>query len=168
MALATDSNRPQPLWRPPPTACLTTPGAASEVPSLLMHPWGLPLHLHLQWQSTPAKVSRTEAAAACKAAVPPFQAMIRAALVLETNVSHERSNGPPVPLDAPHSRPHRPSPIPSTSHHQLLPSCLQLIPPHAPPPPAPARPSRSPSPRPPHSLLLPVPPPTLHTNGFPV
>ena len=27
----TDSNRPQPLWQPP-------PGAASEVPSLLMHP----------------------------------------------------------------------------------------------------------------------------------
>ena len=28
----------QPLWRPPPTACLTASGAASEVPSLLMHP----------------------------------------------------------------------------------------------------------------------------------
>ena len=32
-------NRPQPLWQPPPTACLTASGAASEVPSLLMHPW---------------------------------------------------------------------------------------------------------------------------------
>ena len=40
MAFATDSNRPQPLWQPPPTACLTASGAASEVPSLLMHPWG--------------------------------------------------------------------------------------------------------------------------------
>ena len=39
MAFVTDSNRPQPLWQPPPTACLTTAGAASEVPSLLMHPW---------------------------------------------------------------------------------------------------------------------------------
>ena len=31
-------NRPQPLRQPPPTACLTASGAASEVPSLLMHP----------------------------------------------------------------------------------------------------------------------------------
>ena len=28
----TDSNRPQPLWQPPPTACPTASGAASEVP----------------------------------------------------------------------------------------------------------------------------------------
>ena len=40
MAFVTDSNRPQPLRQPPPTACLTTSRAASEVPSLLMHPWG--------------------------------------------------------------------------------------------------------------------------------
>ena len=39
MTFTTDSNRPQPLRRTPPTACLTAPGAASEVPSLLMHPW---------------------------------------------------------------------------------------------------------------------------------
>ena len=39
MAFVTDSNRPQPLWQPPPTACLTAAGAASEVPSLPMHPW---------------------------------------------------------------------------------------------------------------------------------
>ena len=32
MAFLTDSNRPQPLWQPPPTACLTAYGAASEVP----------------------------------------------------------------------------------------------------------------------------------------
>ena len=38
-AFVTDSNR-QPLWQPPPTACPTASGAASEVPSLLMHPWG--------------------------------------------------------------------------------------------------------------------------------
>ena len=38
MAFVTYSNRPQPLWRPPPTACLSTSGAASEAPSLLMHP----------------------------------------------------------------------------------------------------------------------------------
>ena len=38
MAFVTDSNRPQPLWQPPPTACLTASRAASEVPSLLMHP----------------------------------------------------------------------------------------------------------------------------------
>ena len=31
MAFVTDSNRPQPLWQPPPTACLTAPVAASEV-----------------------------------------------------------------------------------------------------------------------------------------
>ena len=30
-AFVTDSNRPQPLRQPPPTACLTAPGAASEV-----------------------------------------------------------------------------------------------------------------------------------------
>ena len=34
----TDSNRPQPLWQPPPTACLTASGAASEAPPLLTHP----------------------------------------------------------------------------------------------------------------------------------
>ena len=37
-AFVTDSNRPQPLWHPPPTACLTASGAASEVPSLRMQP----------------------------------------------------------------------------------------------------------------------------------
>ena len=40
MAFVTDSNRPQRLWQPPPTAWLTASGAASEVPSLLRHPWG--------------------------------------------------------------------------------------------------------------------------------
>ena len=40
MAFVTDSNRPQPLEQPPPTACPTASGAASEVASLLMHPWG--------------------------------------------------------------------------------------------------------------------------------
>ena len=39
-AFVTDSNRPQPLRQPPPTACLTAPGAASEALSLLMHPCG--------------------------------------------------------------------------------------------------------------------------------
>ena len=39
MAFVTDSNRPQPLRQPPPTACLTASQAASEVPSILMHPW---------------------------------------------------------------------------------------------------------------------------------
>ena len=34
-AFVTDSNRPQPLWQPPPTAYI----AASEVPSRPMHPW---------------------------------------------------------------------------------------------------------------------------------
>ena len=33
-------NRPQPLSQPPLTARPTTSGPASEVPSLLMHPWG--------------------------------------------------------------------------------------------------------------------------------
>ena len=42
MAFVTDSNRPQPLWQPPPTACLIASGAASEVPPLLMHPWLIP------------------------------------------------------------------------------------------------------------------------------
>ena len=42
MAFATDSNRPQPLRQPPPTACLTASGATCEVPSLLMHPWVTP------------------------------------------------------------------------------------------------------------------------------
>ena len=40
MAFVTDSNRPQPLWQSPPTACLTASGTTSEVPSLPMHPWG--------------------------------------------------------------------------------------------------------------------------------
>ena len=38
MAFITDSNRPQPVWQPPPTADFTASGAASEVPSLLMRP----------------------------------------------------------------------------------------------------------------------------------
>ena len=37
-AFVTDSNRSQPLWRPPATACPTDAGAASEAPSLLPHP----------------------------------------------------------------------------------------------------------------------------------
>ena len=41
MAFVTDSNRPQQLWQPPPTAHLTAFGAASEAPSLLVHPLGL-------------------------------------------------------------------------------------------------------------------------------
>ena len=40
MAFVTDSNRPELLWQPPPTAWLTAAGNASEVPCLLMHPWG--------------------------------------------------------------------------------------------------------------------------------
>ena len=40
MGFITDSNCPQPLWQPPPTACPTASGAAFEVPSLRMHPWG--------------------------------------------------------------------------------------------------------------------------------
>ena len=38
VTFVTNSNRPQPLWQPPPTACLTASGAASEVPFLLTHP----------------------------------------------------------------------------------------------------------------------------------
>ena len=41
MAIITDSNRPQPLRQRPPTACLTASRVTSEVPSLLMHPWGV-------------------------------------------------------------------------------------------------------------------------------
>ena len=47
MTFVTDSNRPQPPWQPPPTACLTASGAASEVPSLLIHPCSAPAHLIL-------------------------------------------------------------------------------------------------------------------------
>ena len=36
----TDGGRPGQCVEPPPTACLTATWAASEVPSLLMHPWG--------------------------------------------------------------------------------------------------------------------------------
>ena len=42
MAFVTGSNRPQPVWQPPPTACLTASGTAFEAPSLLMHPWPAP------------------------------------------------------------------------------------------------------------------------------
>ena len=67
MAFVTDSNRPQPLWRRPPTACPTASGTASEAPALLMHPWWgdeCPLELqptcqhmpalHMPWPSPPA------------------------------------------------------------------------------------------------------------------
>ena len=56
MVFVTDSNRPQPLRQPPPTACLTASGAASEVPSLLMHPWGggsTAQHSTAQWKAPP-------------------------------------------------------------------------------------------------------------------
>ena len=44
LAFITDSNRLQPLWQPPPTACLTASGAASVVPSRPIQPfWGGPL-----------------------------------------------------------------------------------------------------------------------------
>ena len=46
MAFLTDSNRPQPPWQPPPTACLTAAGAASEAPSLLMHPCQGGMHIY--------------------------------------------------------------------------------------------------------------------------
>ena len=39
MAFVTDSNRPQSLWQPPPTACLSASGTAFDVPSFLMHPF---------------------------------------------------------------------------------------------------------------------------------
>ena len=39
----TASQGPQPLCQPPPTACLTASGAASEVPFVSTHPWGLSL-----------------------------------------------------------------------------------------------------------------------------
>ena len=42
MAFVTASNRPQPLRKPPPTACLPASGAASDVPSLQRHPWPQP------------------------------------------------------------------------------------------------------------------------------
>ena len=38
LAFVTDSNRPQPLWQPPPTACPTASVGASEALPLLMHP----------------------------------------------------------------------------------------------------------------------------------
>ena len=46
MAFVTDSNRPQPPWQPPPTACLTASGATCEAPSLLLQPCLQPLHRH--------------------------------------------------------------------------------------------------------------------------
>ena len=45
LAFVTGSNRPQPRWQHPPTAYVTASGAASEAPSLLMHPWPEPLAL---------------------------------------------------------------------------------------------------------------------------
>ena len=59
MAFVTDSNRPQPLWQPPPTACLTASGTAFEVLSLLMHPLGgggvtAPFRITKAWCPSPA------------------------------------------------------------------------------------------------------------------
>ena len=58
MAFVTDSNRPQPLWQPPPTASLPASGTASEVLSLLTHPCPPPLY-----SSARCWVSRLPAAA---------------------------------------------------------------------------------------------------------
>ena len=41
-------NRQEPLWQPPPTACPTASRATSEVPSLVMHPWGQAQHIPAQ------------------------------------------------------------------------------------------------------------------------
>ena len=49
MAFVTNSNRPQPLWQPPPTACLT----ASEVLCLLLHPCPPRPHKGLLWRGKP-------------------------------------------------------------------------------------------------------------------
>ena len=48
MAFVTDSNRPQPLWQPPPTACLTAYGTVFEVPSLLVHPCPTPVRSRVE------------------------------------------------------------------------------------------------------------------------
>ena len=46
----TDSNHPLPLRQPPPTACLTASGAASEAPCRPVHPWGGPnTQRHSEW-----------------------------------------------------------------------------------------------------------------------
>ena len=57
MAFVTDNNRAQPLWKPPPTAYLTAPGAAAEVPSLLKHPSARPpIHTFASIQTPPDAV----------------------------------------------------------------------------------------------------------------
>ena len=61
MAFVTDSNRPQPLWQPPPTACPTASGAASEAPSLLTHSCPSPIHPP-QLYVCPAPVLRAQVA----------------------------------------------------------------------------------------------------------
>ena len=63
-AFVTDSNRPQPLWQHPPTARLTASGAASEVCSLLMHPWRAPHRTNvvaMDQGRTPTNASNTTA-----------------------------------------------------------------------------------------------------------
>ena len=50
MAFVTDSNRHQPLWQPPPTACVTASEAPSDAPSLLMHPRPPPHKHKLQYE----------------------------------------------------------------------------------------------------------------------
>ena len=70
MAFVTDSNRPQPLRQPPPTACLTASGAASEAPSLPLSlprplpslflrscPLPLPPPLHVPQPNLPIKIA---------------------------------------------------------------------------------------------------------------
>ena len=68
MAFVTDNNRPQPLWQPPPTACLTASGAISAVPSLLMHP--MALHQKACWYGLMVASNELEASLVVQSSSP--------------------------------------------------------------------------------------------------
>ena len=69
MVCVTDSNRPQPLRQPPPTACQTASGAASEAPSLVPHPcpWVSRRHGLVDARSSRLTAAPSDSGRACAA-----------------------------------------------------------------------------------------------------
>ena len=96
-----DSTRPQPLWRPPPTACLT----ASEALSLLMRPWaGVGVLLQFTNHPSSVRMFMTVSRPKCCVTGPTDSNTVHCQLLLSRprlrsgHSSTTRSSPPPPPV----------------------------------------------------------------------